>query len=89
MTGPSWSTPDPGAAFVREYFGYEFERQESEEPLLQLNGAGVDPADIRDVIFTHLHWDHCSNVNLFPNARFTVQDEELRYAVSPIPLSTR
>jgi N-acyl homoserine lactone hydrolase len=41
------------------------------------------------VIFTHLHWDHCSNVNLFPNARFTVQDKELRYAVSPIPLSTR
>jgi N-acyl homoserine lactone hydrolase len=82
-------TGTPDADFVREYFGYTFERPDSEDPLLQLNEAGVDPADVRDVIFTHLHWDHCSNVELFPNARFTVQDDELRYAVSPIPLHRR
>ena len=82
-------TGTPDAAFVREYFGYTFERPGREDPLLQLSEAGVDPADVRDVIFTHLHWDHCSNVDLFPNARFTVQDDELRYAVSPIPLHRR
>ena len=82
-------TGTPDAAFVREYFGYTFERPESEEPLRQLNAAGIDPADVRNVVFTHLHWDHCSNVDLFPNARFTVQDEELKYAVSPIPLHRR
>src|ERR1700753_689643 len=82
-------TGTPDAAFVREHFGYTFERQDSEDPRLQLHGAGVDPADVRDVVFTHLHWDHCSNVELFPNARFTVQDDELRYAISPIPLHRR
>ena len=82
-------TGTPDAAFVREYFGYTFERPAEEDTLLQLTGAGIDPADVRDVVFTHLHWDHCSNVELFPNARFTVQDDELRYAVSPIPLHRR
>jgi len=82
-------TGTPDAGFVREYFGYTFERPDNEDPLLQLNEAGIDPADVRDVVFTHLHWDHCSNVDLFPNARFTVQDNELRYAISPIPLHRR
>lgn len=82
-------TGTPDAAFVREHFGYSFERPADEEPLKVLNEAGIDPADVRDVVFTHLHWDHCSNVHLFPNARFTVQEEELRYAVSPIPLHRR
>ncbi len=59
------------------------------DPVTQLNGAGIDPADVRDVVYTHLHWDHCSNVGLFPNARFTVQDEELQYAINPIPLHRR
>jgi glyoxylase-like metal-dependent hydrolase (beta-lactamase superfamily II) len=42
-----------------------------------LAGKGYQPEDITDVLFTHLHWDHCNgsvlNVNghlklLFPNA---------------------
>jgi N-acyl homoserine lactone hydrolase len=83
-------TGTPDGPFDREYFGYtSFDRPAGEEPLAQLNGAGIDPADVREVVFTHLHWDHCSNVELFPNARFTVQDEELRYAVKPIPLHNR
>jgi N-acyl homoserine lactone hydrolase len=37
------------------------------------------------VIFTHLHWDHCENLHLFPEARLLVQREEVRYAVAPLP----
>jgi glyoxylase-like metal-dependent hydrolase (beta-lactamase superfamily II) len=35
------------------------------------------------VINTHLHFDHCGNNNLFPNAKFYVQAEEFRYAQEP------
>jgi glyoxylase-like metal-dependent hydrolase (beta-lactamase superfamily II) len=83
-------TGTPDQEFVRKYVGYgHFERPAEEDTLRQLTGAGVDPAEVRDVVFTHLHWDHCSNIELFPNARFTVQDEELKYAVNPIPLHRR
>jgi glyoxylase-like metal-dependent hydrolase (beta-lactamase superfamily II) len=40
-------------------------------PLL-LRREGIDPADVEHVLITHLHYDHCSNASLFPNARFYV-----------------
>jgi glyoxylase-like metal-dependent hydrolase (beta-lactamase superfamily II) len=40
-------------------------------PLL-LRQAGIEPADVEHVLITHLHYDHCSNASLFPNARFYV-----------------
>jgi N-acyl homoserine lactone hydrolase len=40
-------------------------------PLL-LRREGIDPADVAYVLLSHLHYDHCSNVNLFPNARYVV-----------------
>jgi N-acyl homoserine lactone hydrolase len=40
-------------------------------PLL-LRQEGVDPAEVDYVLLTHLHYDHASNVRLFPNARFVV-----------------
>jgi glyoxylase-like metal-dependent hydrolase (beta-lactamase superfamily II) len=51
-----------------------------------LADAGIDPADVGTVIYTHLHWDHCSNPELFPNARFIVQKKELEFAVDPVPI---
>lgn len=50
---------------------------------LAIHGLGVE--DIRDVILTHLHWDHCyGNVEL-PDARFFVQKTEVNYAGDPLP----
>ena len=40
---------------------------------------GIDPASIDDVIISHLHYDHCGNEALFPNARYHVQDGEMAY----------
>ncbi len=40
-------------------------------PLL-LRQEGVDPAAVEYVLITHLHYDHCSNAKLFPNAKFVV-----------------
>ena len=52
-------------------------------PLLEgLRDAGIDHLDIEDVILTHLHYDHAGSLNLFPNARFHVQDAELAAATS-------
>ena len=41
---------------------------------------GVDPATIEDVIITHLHYDHCGNLDDFPHARLFLQDREMQYA---------
>jgi glyoxylase-like metal-dependent hydrolase (beta-lactamase superfamily II) len=48
-----------------------------------LTAAGARPEEIGTVILTHLHYDHAGNSRLFPNARFLVQREELRYALAP------
>lgn len=44
-----------------------------------LRAVGVAPEDIRDVIITHMHYDHAGNLALFPNARFHLQDAEMAY----------
>ena len=44
-----------------------------------LEAVGVRHADVEDVIITHMHYDHCGNGALFPNARFHMQDTEMEY----------
>lgn len=48
-----------------------------EKTLMRL---GVDPAKVKDVIITHLHYDHVGNFGLFPAASFHLQDDEMVYA---------
>jgi len=43
----------------------------------------LTPADIDKVIITHLHWDHIELGRKFVNAKFVVQEEELRIAKDP------
>jgi len=45
-----------------------------------LRAMGVDPARVRDVVLTHLHYDHAGNLGLFPAARLHVQDREMAFA---------
>jgi glyoxylase-like metal-dependent hydrolase (beta-lactamase superfamily II) len=40
---------------------------------------GIIPANVQDVIITHMHYDHVGNLSLFPNARSHIQDEELAF----------
>ena len=58
----------------------------------RLAEAGVDPADIDAVVFTHLHFDHCGGAveivggeprAVLPNARHYVQRAEYEDALSP------
>ena len=62
------------------------EQSEGQRPGSALQRIGWHPEEIELVILTHLHWDHCSNNNLFRRAEFIVQEEEVNYANSPLPV---
>ena len=49
-----------------------------------LRSLGVAPESLRLVVLSHLHWDHCYNLDSFTKARFLLQAAELRAAVDPI-----
>jgi glyoxylase-like metal-dependent hydrolase (beta-lactamase superfamily II) len=40
----------------------------------------VDAGKVKDVVITHLHYDHVGNFELFPAATFHLQDREMQYA---------
>ena len=44
-----------------------------------LKMMGIDPGKVDDVILSHMHFDHCGNHDLFPRARYHVQDVEMAY----------
>jgi glyoxylase-like metal-dependent hydrolase (beta-lactamase superfamily II) len=60
-------------------------KEPSQEMPKALGTLGLDPAQIELVVLTHLHWDHCFNLEHFPRATFVVQRTELKYAVAPLP----
>ena len=45
-----------------------------------LSLMGVEPGAVRDVVITHLHYDHVGNFDLFPRATFHLQDLEMQFA---------
>jgi glyoxylase-like metal-dependent hydrolase (beta-lactamase superfamily II) len=49
-------------------------------PADALENFGVSADSIRDIIVTHLHYDHAGNLDRFPNARFHLQDREMSFA---------
>jgi glyoxylase-like metal-dependent hydrolase (beta-lactamase superfamily II) len=44
-----------------------------------LAAIGIDAACVQDVIITHMHYDHAGNHELFPAARYHVQDDEIAF----------
>src|SRR4051812_29159003 len=73
-----------GEDFTRREHGFHLVRPPEQEPTAALAALGIDPADVKIVVNTHLHWDHCSNNDLFPHASVYVQREELAYAIAPL-----
>ena len=80
-----WVIKGPHGVFVvdtgfDEVAAKERARQVSHPVGEGLKALGVEPADVRNVIVTHMHWDHAGNYDLFPNARYHLQDTEMAYA---------
>jgi N-acyl homoserine lactone hydrolase len=49
----------------------------------QLIKLGYQVADVRYVIYSHLHLDHAGGMSYFPNAIHVIQRDEIRYALWP------
>jgi len=49
-------------------------------PVDALKKLEIDAHTIKDVIITHLHYDHIGNFDCFPQARFHLQETEIAYA---------
>ncbi|HUN69072.1 MAG TPA: N-acyl homoserine lactonase family protein [Burkholderiales bacterium] len=56
------------------------QRQHLRCPTEGLRLLGCDARAIKDVVITHLHYDHVGNFDLFPAANFHLQDKEMQYA---------
>lgn len=44
-----------------------------------LKSVGIDPAQVRDVVISHMHYDHAGNHDLFPEARYHLQCDEMAF----------
>jgi glyoxylase-like metal-dependent hydrolase (beta-lactamase superfamily II) len=58
-------------------------RNHFEDPSRALARLGVDPARVPYVILSHLHYDHCGDLDPFGSARFVVQADEVAFWTGP------
>jgi len=49
-------------------------------PTAALRALQCDADTVKDVVVTHLHYDHVGNFDLFPKATFHLQEKEMNYA---------
>jgi len=49
------------------------------EPLDALGQLGIGHEDVRQIVLTHLHYDHTGNVRRFPAAEIAVQETDLEF----------
>jgi glyoxylase-like metal-dependent hydrolase (beta-lactamase superfamily II) len=50
-----------------------------EDPASLLDKVGVNAKTVEHAVVTHLHWDHAGNYELFPRAKFFLQEDELAF----------
>ena len=44
-----------------------------------LGAIGISPDRVEHIVISHMHYDHAGNHELFPRARYHLQDEEMAY----------
>lgn len=76
--------------FNKEYiFGYppfsSYQREAKDELPNALSSLGFQAQNIKNVILTHLHWDHTGGMMFFPNSMFYIQAEEFRALFHLLP----
>ncbi|WP_157984024.1 N-acyl homoserine lactonase family protein [Nesterenkonia muleiensis] len=70
---------------MQSRYGVDFvaSRTADQDLVAGLAAHDVKPQDVDIVVLTHLHFDHIGNNELFPNATFVVQKDELPQATEP------
>ena len=75
-------------------YGLDYGLQDEKRLETSLARATIQPSEITDLIFTHLHFDHCGGTtdwvdgqlsHVFPNARYHVHRDHFRTATEPNP----
>jgi glyoxylase-like metal-dependent hydrolase (beta-lactamase superfamily II) len=79
-----WAIRGGGRTFVLDTGfdaaeGKKRQRQHIRSPADGLRPLGIESVEVGDVIISHMHYDHAGNHDLFPNARYHIQDREMRY----------
>jgi glyoxylase-like metal-dependent hydrolase (beta-lactamase superfamily II) len=80
-----WAITGPHGTFVvdtgfDEAMAKKRQRNITKPAAEGLKALGIAPESVKNVIVTHLHYDHTGNYDLFPNASYHLQDEEVAYA---------
>ena len=66
--------------------GRTFTMDASQAVPAQLRARGVNPADVKVIVMTHLHYDHASGMAQFPNSTFLITKWEWDAANGPFSL---
>jgi len=69
--------------FHRERWFESFKVTDFLRPDEAVRQAGVDPAQITDIILSHAHWDHMGCIDLFRQATIWIQKDEYFYYMGP------
>ena len=80
-----WAIVGPSGTIVvdtgfDEVMGRRRQRQIVKPVRDGLLALGVAPESVETVIISHMHYDHCGNYEVFPRARYHLQDREMAYA---------
>lgn len=49
-------------------------------PAEALRHVGIEAEKVEQLVVTHMHYDHCGNLEMFPNAMIHLQDREMAFA---------
>lgn len=64
--------------------GADLRKRNITNPVIDgLKALDINPESVKDVIITHMHYDHSGNNDLFPNARFHLQEQEMSMCTGP------
>lgn len=80
-----WAIVGPHGTFIVDTgFGPDMAAKRGRvllKPVVEgLQALDIAADAVKDVIITHLHYDHCGNHAAFPRARYHLQDVEMAYA---------